>query len=84
MWKGPLWLALSNVQRESEAPSVAIRDMVSKLQAYVVPKGVREEVRTEVPMGSRVPLVKTCLIQAGEPPCRNTVTLQKLDVGMLI
>lgn len=33
------------MQRESEAPLVAIRDMVNKLQAYTIPKGVREEVK---------------------------------------
>lgn len=30
--------------RESEAPSVAVRDMVNKLQAHMIPAGVREEV----------------------------------------
>ena len=32
------------MQRESEAPLVAIRDMVNKLQAYMIPTGAREEV----------------------------------------
>lgn len=32
------------MQQESEAPLVAIRDMVNKLQAYMIPTGAREEV----------------------------------------
>lgn len=33
------------MQREAESPLVAIRDMVNKLQAYMFPEGVREEVK---------------------------------------
>lgn len=33
------------MQREAEAPLEAIRDMVNKLQAYTIPKGVRGEVK---------------------------------------
>lgn len=38
-------LVQSNKQRESEAPLVAIRDMVTKLQADTIPEGVRVEVK---------------------------------------
>lgn len=38
-------LVRSYMQRESEAPLVAIRDMANKLQARTIPKGVREEVK---------------------------------------
>lgn len=32
-------------RRESEAPSVAIRDMVNKLRAHVIPEGGRGEMK---------------------------------------
>lgn len=68
------------MQQESQAPSVAIRDMVNKLRACTIPKGVRGKVKLSAsaekhsdwtPLEAQVPLHKPALLEKEKLLCKN-------------
>lgn len=71
------------MQRESETPLVAIRDMVNKLQAHTIPKGVRKEVELHASAEKQIELTSwvvpsAWLLEVEEPWWKNSVMCHKL------